>query len=146
MGKIILMSRHLMKTLPFKARLCLEHQKAQNKPRPLSRGVRKGFLILLMMIFMSVNVFALGITPGRTTFDYAPGSESKVEFKIINSGNKDIELVVLVEGELNQSIAVSEVSFSMAVGESKTYHRASRLGSRQRRTPAKSSRGIGNSP
>ena len=41
----VIMSRCLKKTTPFKAWLHLDHPKAQNKPRLLSRGIRKGFLI-----------------------------------------------------------------------------------------------------
>jgi len=39
------MSRRLTKTAPFMVRLCLEHPKVPNKPRLLSRGTRKDFLI-----------------------------------------------------------------------------------------------------
>jgi hypothetical protein len=72
---------------------------------------------LLIIILVSGSVMALGITPGRTTLDYEPGAESTVNFEVINSEGKDIELVVFVEGELNQSIAVSDVSFSMSASE-----------------------------
>ncbi|PXY71584.1 hypothetical protein CXX78_00250 [Candidatus Parvarchaeota archaeon] len=74
------------------------------------------FFFLISIILIS-NVSALGITPGRTTFEFEPGKQETVHFNVINSEHKDINLVVLIQGELNQSIAVSEVSFEMSASE-----------------------------
>ena len=74
------------------------------------------FLILLVM----PDVLALGITPGRTTFEYEPGQTKEIDFTVINSENRDVDIAVLVQGDLNQSISVSEVSFTLKAGESKT--------------------------
>jgi hypothetical protein len=84
----------------------------------VGRGkMNRGLLILFLIVLITGEVTALGITPGRTTFDFDPGTERKVDFSVINSGNKDMDLIVLVQGELNESISVSEVSFSMSSSE-----------------------------
>lgn len=75
------------------------------------------FILLVMLVLMASNVLALGVTPGRTTLEFEPGVEKEVAFTVMNSENKDMELVVLVQGELNQSIALSEVSFKMSASE-----------------------------
>ena len=74
-------------------------------------------ILLIGILFMTSNVLALGVTPGRTTFDFEPGVEKEVAFTVMNSENKDMDLIVLVQGELNQSIALPEVSFKMSAGE-----------------------------
>ena len=74
------------------------------------------FSLMVILLFMQ-NVFALGITPGRNTLDYAPGGIQDYEFEVVNSQHEDIEIVVLVQGELNESVSVSEVSFKMSKDE-----------------------------
>jgi len=74
-------------------------------------------ILLIGILLMASNVLALGVTPGRTTFDFEPGVEKEVVFTVMNSENKDMDLIVLVQGELNQSIALPEVSFKMSAGE-----------------------------
>lgn len=74
-------------------------------------------LIGVMMILLAGQVLGLGITPGRTTIDFAPGLEKTIEFSVINSEHKYIDLVIMIQGELNESISVSEVSFHMNANE-----------------------------
>ena len=74
----------------------------------------KKLILLLIAIFLIGNVFALGITPGRTTFKFEPGTEHTVTFTIVNTEKKDMDLVVIIQGELNESISISDNSFSMS--------------------------------
>lgn len=71
-----------------------------------------------VIILLTPNAAALGVTPGRTTFNFEPGAEKTFSFSIINSENKDYNLEIVVKGELNQSIVLSENSFSMSADES----------------------------
>ncbi|MBW6442710.1 hypothetical protein K0A97_02930 [Patescibacteria group bacterium] len=79
--------------------------------------IKKILFFLLILIFISSSVSSLGITPGRTTINFEPGLTKTVEFTVINSEEKDVNLVVLVQGELNQSISLSDISFSMGANE-----------------------------
>jgi len=82
--------------------------------------VRLGILIFSLILFITIlssSVLALGVTPGRTTFIYVPGEQQTVEFTVINSEKVDMDLVVLIQGDLNESISVSEVSFHMSAEE-----------------------------
>ncbi len=73
--------------------------------------------ILLLLVLLSSGALALGITPGRTVLDYKPGQKTEVEFTVVNSENQDMDIVVFVQGELNRSISLSEVSFSMKAAD-----------------------------
>lgn len=74
--------------------------------------------IILIALMIVPSISALGITPGRTNFESViAGSEEIVEFSVINSDRKNIELLVLVRGELNGSVLVSENKFSMSAQE-----------------------------
>ena len=52
----------------------------------------------LIVVIISVQASAMGITPGRTTLKYEPGAEQTVGFKIINSEKEDFQAVILVQG------------------------------------------------
>lgn len=77
------------------------------------------FVSLVIVLILSVigRVDAFGLTPGRTTLNYEPGKEKTIEFSVINSDKEAMQLVVFVQGELNESISLSEVSFSMTPSE-----------------------------
>jgi hypothetical protein len=77
----------------------------------------KRLLFIIGIIILSINVSALGITPGRSTFDFTSGAEQTVEFSVINSEAQDLNLVVVINGELNKSIGISENSFHMNSNE-----------------------------
>ncbi|MEK6886983.1 MAG: hypothetical protein AABW88_04060 [Nanoarchaeota archaeon] len=66
--------------------------------------------VLLLLILPFVSGF--GVTPAQRIFDYEPGAEQKHSFEIINSENKKVQLVILPQGDLNESIALSNYSVS----------------------------------
>lgn len=73
----------------------------------------KLFFIFAMTIFLASGVFALGVTPGRTTFNFEPGSEKSFSFFILNSEDKDFGVSIIVEGDLKNYLTLSENSFNM---------------------------------
>ncbi|MCH7850629.1 MAG: hypothetical protein IH845_03235 [Nanoarchaeota archaeon] len=68
-----------------------------------------GFLMLILMS----GVSALGVTPARTTIDFEPGLEREVKFEVINSDKKDIDIVMVPDGELAEYIQISESKSSI---------------------------------
>src|SRR3989338_4643970 len=74
-------------------------------------------LILALIIINSFNVWAIGITPGKKAIDYVPGTEAKGEFSVVNTENTDMDVVILVQGEFNQSVSLSDVSFKLGAKE-----------------------------
>ena len=66
--------------------------------------------VVLIGIFMISNVFALGITPARTTFDFSPGMSQTVDFSVLNSEHKELNLVIYAKGELADYISLKENS------------------------------------
>lgn len=95
----------------------------------LKECIGKGFektqkLVLSLAIVATIllltlsNVSALGISPGRTTMDFSPGAEKTVSFSVINSENKDINIVIAAQGELKDYIQIQERAFAMSSSES----------------------------
>ncbi|MEK6858343.1 MAG: hypothetical protein AABX53_00320 [Nanoarchaeota archaeon] len=80
--------------------------------------LKRLFMFAGMVVLVVMQVSALGITPGRTTLQFEPGVEQTVEFTVINSEQEDMQLVLLVQGELNQTIALSTTSWDVAASES----------------------------
>ena len=79
-------------------------------------------IILLLGIFMISSVFALGVTPARTTLDFEPGLSRSVEFQILNSGNEDMKIVFSAQGELADYISLSVADAEIGATEgSKTF-------------------------
>ena len=71
--------------------------------------ITKTFYLVIAIIFLiafAQDVLALGITPGRAVYDYAPGRQEDVAFKVINNEHKNMKILLYVEGELNQSITL----------------------------------------
>ena len=66
--------------------------------------VKKILIIVIAILFLASNVYALGITPGRTTLDFVSGEDKEITFSIINNEHKNIQVLLSVQGELNGSI------------------------------------------
>ena len=63
-------------------------------------------LILVISILLVSNVSAIGITPARTTINFEPGLERVVDFKILNSESKDMNLQIYVDGDLKDYVQI----------------------------------------
>jgi hypothetical protein len=79
----------------------------------LTQGGRmsKRNLIIMVLIIGILNInliYALGITPGRTTFDYEQGAEKEVGFSLLNNEHKNMQVLLTVRGELNDTITLFE--------------------------------------
>lgn len=72
---------------------------------------------VVLGILLVNSVYALGVTPARTSIDFSPSMEKEVSFSIINSEHKDLKFVVYTQGELNYTVSLSETSFEMKAGE-----------------------------
>ena len=77
---------------------------------------------ILIMLLILPNILGLGITPGRTTINYEKGLEQEIDFSVLNSDHKNMEILLTVRGELNDSITLydSLVNF-MPSEESKNF-------------------------
>jgi len=77
----------------------------------LENNLWKIFGILIIFgiffcIFLIPKSFALGITPGRTTIEYKKGLEQEVSLSILNSEHKNMQVLLTVQGELNDSVTL----------------------------------------
>lgn len=73
-------------------------------------------VMLLIVLVLAGSVGALGITPGRTTFDFVPGKSESVNFEVLNSEG-DSSFVVFAKGEFENNILLSDVAFDISAGE-----------------------------
>jgi len=82
----------------------------------------KLFLILVISLLVLPSVLSLGITPGRTTIEYVSGLEKEVDFSVLNNEHKEMQVFLMVQGELNDSITLFDgmVEF-MPSEESKSF-------------------------
>ncbi len=71
----------------------------------------------LTFVFSISFAFAFGITPAEIIGKYSPGESNDYSFEVVNSENIDSDYVILVTGELNESVSSDSVSFSMLQGE-----------------------------
>lgn len=80
-----------------------------------------GLLVIILLVILP-NVSALGITPAATTLDFESGLEKTYSFSVINSENKDLDIVIYVQGELANYITLSHNSDKLSAAElSKDY-------------------------
>jgi hypothetical protein len=79
---------------------------------------KKIWMIVLLGMFMISSVYALGVTPARTPVDFEPSLSRTFTFEILNSENRNINLVLKVQGELAEYINLhsSKVSLSSSEG------------------------------
>ena len=65
-------------------------------------------LVGLFIILLVNNISALGITPGRTTINYEKGMEKEIAFSVLNNEHKNMQVLLMVQGELNESVTLFE--------------------------------------
>lgn len=91
---------------------------------------------ILMIIVSTINISAIGITPGRTTIEYEEGAEQEVSFSVLNDEHKNLQVLLMVQGELNDSVELFDglVEF-MPSEESKQFKYKIKMPSRISKEP-----------
>jgi len=77
----------------------------------------RSWIFLIIVILCCSSVFAIAISPGRTTLEFRPGLEEEVGFSIANSEGKEVNLVIAAQGELEDSVFIEEKSVKILPGE-----------------------------
>jgi len=74
----------------------------------------KYLLVVFIFLLALQSVYALGVSPGRTTIDFEPNLQKEVSFLVTNSEHKDMSVILYVKGELKDYIVLNQerVSFS----------------------------------
>lgn len=75
------------------------------------------FVSLFAFLFLMQNVFALGTFPGKTNIDFVPGLSQTISFTVVNSEQKNITVVVSVQGELEEYVTIPETVIKMSSNE-----------------------------
>jgi uncharacterized membrane protein len=79
--------------------------------------MNKNFLIFCFSLILLNSVSGLGVSPARTTLDFEPGLSNHVNFDILNSEGKDLNLVLAVQGTLSDYISLSSNTIQMSSSE-----------------------------
>lgn len=74
-------------------------------------------IIILSSVMSSVNVSALGVTPGRVTLTFEPNAEHDVSFTLVNTEHKTMSIVLSVEGEMADNIILNQTSLILNAAE-----------------------------
>ncbi len=68
------------------------------------------FLVMIIFLFFVARASAFGITPAQSTFEYVSEKTVQSSFEIVNSEHNTFDLVLFLQGELNASVLISDVS------------------------------------
>lgn len=74
-------------------------------------------IMLLSSVISSMNVSALGVTPGRVTLIFEPNVEKEISFTLVNTEHKSMSIVLSVEGEMADNIILNQTSFVLNAAE-----------------------------
>ncbi|UZE93950.1 MAG: hypothetical protein IB618_00010 [Candidatus Pacearchaeota archaeon] len=92
----------------------------RNKIKRRKEGKKKIFLLVItffIFTFLFSNVNALGITPGRTSFEFEPDIEKIVEFRLVNTENKAMNISLKVGGEWSDFVILNQTSVKFNADE-----------------------------
>jgi len=64
------------------------------------------------------SVYAIGITPGRTTVNFEPNLQKQVSFSVTNSEQKEMSVLFFVRGELKDFVSLNQDGTSFTSDES----------------------------
>ena len=89
------------------------NKRVEHYKRKKSLSVKSIVFILLMisllLLIITPKASAIGMSPAATTLDFTT-EEKTYSFSIINSENKEFEIVIYVQGELAKYITLSHTS------------------------------------
>jgi len=68
----------------------------------------KPILLIIVMIALANQIYALGIAPSHVDVIFEPGLEKTIQLKVINNDYKDFDAVVYAEGALAEYITIDE--------------------------------------
>lgn len=76
-----------------------------------------GLIVFGIILFSLGSVSSLGVTPGRTSFNFEPGLSKDVSFSVINTQQKDMNVYFIVRGDLAEYVTFDSVSASLSSRE-----------------------------
>ena len=75
-------------------------------------------VVFIILALAQINqLSSIGITPGRTTVDFSPGLSQDIQFSIVNTEHKDMNVVLFVRGDFNESILLEKAFVSLSASE-----------------------------
>ncbi|MDD5253637.1 MAG: hypothetical protein PHG05_00855 [Candidatus Nanoarchaeia archaeon] len=85
----------------------------------MNKSIPKKIAMILIIIFIfSIQVKAIGITPGKSTIDFESNKKETVNFKVLNNEKKDMQVVLYVEkSDLSDIVTMYDSLVSLSSSE-----------------------------
>ena len=74
----------------------------------------KPLLLIIVIIALANQAYALGITPSHVDVVFEPGLEKTIQLKVINDNNKKFDALIYPEGELEEYITIENPKISLS--------------------------------
>src|SRR3989338_7575247 len=74
-------------------------------------------ICVFIVLILTLNASAIGVSPGRTTLNFEPGLVKNIGLTVINAEKKAMTVVFYVRGELKEYVKLSQQSAVFAEGE-----------------------------
>ena len=83
--------------------------------------MKKIILFILLVIFLSFNTCAIGVTPAKKVYDFEPGLSDTIEFTIVNSEDRFLYVEMEVIGDLKDYFDLKKTAITLDPKERKTF-------------------------
>ncbi|MBU1245570.1 MAG: hypothetical protein ABIJ20_02620 [Nanoarchaeota archaeon] len=83
--------------------------------------MKKIICVILCIIFFSLNVYAVGISPSKKIYEFEPGLSEIIEFNVINHGDEVLNIEFQVIGDLEKYFSLENAAMSLEPGETKLF-------------------------
>jgi len=83
--------------------------------------MKKYICFFLSILLLSTITYAIGISPGKRTYDFVPGLSGEIEFSVINSEEQILYADIYVLGTLEEYFDLERTNIELAPGESRAF-------------------------
>ena len=74
----------------------------------MNPNITRWLFVLVSILLVSASVSAIGISPGNTQFEFTPGLHDVVTLKVVNTEQKEMDVILYTEGSLENYITLSK--------------------------------------
>ena len=84
--------------------------------------LKRAFIIIGIIIFLSNNVYSLGISPGKLEMDFQPGLEQEFDYYVVNDGDSLVRVnISLTEGDFSEYVSIDTTEMEVNPGDAKLF-------------------------
>ncbi|MBU3940617.1 MAG: hypothetical protein KKH88_01680 [Nanoarchaeota archaeon] len=83
--------------------------------------MRKFICVIICFIFFSFNTYAIGITPGKSLYEFEPGLTDTIEFTILNYEGRVLDSEIFLVGDLKEYFDFEKINITLNPNERKLF-------------------------